>query len=307
MRTEELLALGVFGRGSRLRERVEMLLARGRDFSPRVSRARLAVSAIALLGCVVAGSLAPRLIAFAQERPSLEFEVATIKPADPAVRAVGVRLPLDDNTLTIGGMSLRDLIRFAWGKSGRGLHPSLVSGGPSWYDRDQYDIAAKAEGPRISSPDQRKQMLRTLLSTRFQLAFHRESREIAVYALVVGKSRPKLKERKPDDGGAPFSMLPNGLHLPGRNASTTELAFILESLIPLMDPDHDDRPVMDKTGLTGRFDFDLTWAPPATGGDLANAPDLFTAVQEQLGLKLEPQKGPVEVMVIDHAEKPDGN
>ena len=124
-----------------------------------------------------------------------------------------------------------------------------------------------------------------------------------------------MKERTPDDGGAPFSMLLKGFHLPGRSASMAELANLLESLIPITDPERDDRPVLDQTGLVGRFDFELTWAPDSTRsggqggptGGSANAPDLFTAVQEQLGLKLEPARAPVDILVIDHVERPSEN
>jgi uncharacterized protein (TIGR03435 family) len=260
------------------------------------------------------------LLALGNARPSYaqsspKFEVASIKPTDPAFTGRSLQMPLADSMVRIRGMSLKDLIRYAWGESGPGLHPSLVSGGPNWYDRSLYDIVAKSEGSRIPSQDDRKQMLRALLSERFQLKFHREPKEIAVYALIVGKNGPKMKERAADDGGAPFSMLLNGLHIPGRNASMAELANVLESLIPLTDPERDDRPVLDKTGLAGRFDFELTWAPDPTRsggrggppGDSANAPDLFIAVQEQLGLKLESARARVEALVIDHVEKPSEN
>jgi uncharacterized protein (TIGR03435 family) len=123
-----------------------------------------------------------------------------------------------------------------------------------------------------------------------------------------------MKPRSPDDGGAPFGLPLNGLRMPGRNASMAQLADILQSLIPLTDPERDDRPVVDRTGLTGRFDFDLAWAPDPALSDgrssataLAKGPDLFNALEEQLGLRLEMQKAPMEVLFIDHAEKPSEN
>jgi uncharacterized protein (TIGR03435 family) len=245
---------------------------------------------------------------------SSAFEVASIKPTDRAFSGRSVRMPPDDGMVTMRGWSLKELILFAWGNNGMGLHPSLIAGGPNWFDRDRYDIVAKPEGHRIPTHEERKQMLKALLIDRFQLKFHRESKETAVYALVVGRAGPKMKERKADDGGAPFSLPLNGFRMPGRNASMAQLAGILQSLIPLTDPERDNRPVIDKTGLNGRFDFDLKWAPDSTlaggrGGatDLADAPDLFTAVQEQLGLKLEAQRVPMEVLVIDHVDRPTEN
>jgi uncharacterized protein (TIGR03435 family) len=216
----------------------------------------------------------------------------------------------DNGLLTMRGWSLKELISFAWDNNGLGLHASLIAGGPNWFDRDRYDIVAKPEGPRIPSNEERKQMLKALLIDRFQLKLHSESKEIAVYALVVGRTGPRMKERKADDGGAPFSLPLNGFRMPGRNASMAQLAGILQSLIPLTDPERDNRPVIDKTGLNGKFDFDLRWTPDATlaGGragppDLADAPDIFTAVQEQLGLKLELQKASMAVLVIDHVDR----
>jgi uncharacterized protein (TIGR03435 family) len=250
----------------------------------------------------------------AQPATPLAFEVASVKPTDPAFTGRTLRMPPDDGMVTIRGWSLKELILFAWG-SGTGLHPSLISsGGPSWFDHDRYDIIAKPEGPRIPSQDQRKLMLKALLVERFRLKFHNEPKNTAVYALVVGKNGPRMKERKPDDGGSPFSLLLNGFQLPGRNASMAQLADILQALIPRTDPERENRPVVDKTGLTGRFDFDLTWAPdlPLSGGrggatDFASVPDIFTAVQEQLGLKLEPQKASMEILIIDHIERPTQN
>jgi uncharacterized protein (TIGR03435 family) len=157
-------------------------------------------------------------------------------------------------------------------------------------------------------------MLQALLVERFQLRFHRETRQTPVYALVAGKNGPRMKERKPDDGGAPFSLPIIGLHMPARNVSMTQFADILQTIIPLTDPDRQDLPVLDQTGLSATFDFDLTWSgdPSLSGergatGDPPNAPDLFTAIEEQLGLKLEAKKAPVSILVIDSVDKPSAN
>jgi uncharacterized protein (TIGR03435 family) len=153
-------------------------------------------------------------------------------------------------------------------------------------------------------------MVQALLADRFQLKFHRETREIPVYVLTVAKSGHKMKVRTEGDGGAPGSMLFRGANLPGRNTSIAMLAGGLQKVVL-------DRPILDKTGLSGRFDFDLAWRPDATqfggrGGTLPAAadpdrPDIFTALQEQLGLKLDATRGPGEVIVVDKVEKPSDN
>lgn len=151
-------------------------------------------------------------------------------------------------------------------------------------------------------------MLRALLIERFQLTFHRESRPTPVYALVVSRAGSKMKPRHPSDEGAPFSLPLLGLHMPARNVSMAQFADFLQTLIPLTDPDREDLPVLDQTGLTGTFDFDLTWSGPEPAHDtLPAAPDLFDAVTEQLGLRLEAKKASVEILVIDGAERPSAN
>lgn len=229
-----------------------------------------------------------------------------------------MQIPLDDNRLTIRGLSLKQLMQYAWGNVGvgEGLHASLISGGPGWVDHDRFDVVAKAEGSRVASRAERRQMLRELLMERFQIQIHHETRALAVYALVVAKNGPKMKARRPDDGGPPFSLaFISDLHITGRNVPMTTLVDVLQGILPLTDTEHDNRPVVDQTGLTGRFDFELQWSGDANfaGGrgrmsaETAHAPELFTAVEEQLGLRLEPKKAPMETIVIDRAEKPTDN
>jgi uncharacterized protein (TIGR03435 family) len=125
-----------------------------------------------------------------------------------------------------------------------------------------------------------------------------------------------MKARSADDGGHPFGMPFNGLHVSGHNVPVAHLVDTLQAvIIPLTDPERDDLPVLDQTGLTGTFDFELTWSGDKTysgerGGTTAeapSAPELFTAIQEQLGLRLELRKAPLEILIIDHAEKPTEN
>jgi uncharacterized protein (TIGR03435 family) len=200
------------------------------------------------------------------------------------------------------------LIRLAYGPGGGGsLPPELVAGGPNWIEDIRYDVEAKAEGN--ASQQQRLEMLRTLLAERFKLRFHYESKETAVYILAAGKNGLKLKERRQGDGGEPFTIRDIGsLHFVCRDISMAQLATFLKSSVLV-------GPVADKTGLSGAFDFDLSWRPDDSqfGGRFARAkeaesdlPDLFTALR-QLGLRLETVRAPVQVLRIDHAEKPAEN
>lgn len=288
MGTEELLALGVFGRASRLRERVEMLLRietqlkRGRDFSPRTSMGGVAVSAVMLLGCVIGGSLAPHWIAFAQPQ---EFEAATIKPGDPEIHGTMISTP--PGRLVMKNITLREAVRTAYH-----LNQPELFGGPKWVDSEHYDIEGRADSrvPR----DQIMQMLQSLLADRFKVRVHRETRTLPVYALTIAKNGPKMAP-----ASAPFGSTSSGPR------SVTAKGVTIDILVQLL-TDLLMQPVLDRTRLTGVFDIKLDFAPIEGPAD-DPAPSIFAAIQEQLGLKLEATKGPVEVLVIDSAEKPDAN
>jgi uncharacterized protein (TIGR03435 family) len=205
------------------------------------------------------------------------------------------------------GATVNDLIVFAYG-----VHARQISGAPAWVESDKFDIRGKPEGGR-PNPAQFKRMLQKLLADRFQLAFHRDKKQVAVYALTVGKNGPKLTKSESD---SPIpNLTPRGPgDRPVRNATMDEFAGNLQSAVL-------DRPVIDQTGLRGRFDFHLQWTPdetqsapfrgpgeppkPPAGTD--TLPDLFTAIQEQLGLKLESTKAEIDVLVIDKVEKPSEN
>jgi uncharacterized protein (TIGR03435 family) len=190
--------------------------------------------------------------------------------------------------------------------------PRTISGGPSWIDSDAYDILAATPGEVRPSVDDQMLMLQALLADRFQLTFHTEQKDFAYYALTVAKSGAKLKESI----AAPHeqTVLINRVYprdyiqLPARNATMAQFAAMLQRAVL-------DRPVLDKTGLSGKYDFDLEWTPddsqfdghmPPTRPDNSGKPDLFAAMQ-QLGLKLESVKGPVPTIVIDHVERPSEN
>jgi len=186
---------------------------------------------------------------------------------------------------------LRDVICKAYG-----LQAGQISGGPSWLNSETYDITAKA--PANTQAAERHLMLQTLLAERFKLAFHRERKELPVYVLAAGKDVSKLRE---SEGGNSFNTTYDavGGHLRGK-MSALVLAGYLSSQIRQI--------VLNETGLKGMFDIVLDFTPDDRAQtDDSRAPSIFIAVQEQLGLKLEARKAPVETLVIDHVEKPAEN
>jgi uncharacterized protein (TIGR03435 family) len=231
-------------------------------------------------------------IALAQETAS--FEVASIKfhPGPITMSGGGIHgVTLSDTALT-----LLNLIEDAYA-----LRRDQISGGPSWIDSDHYDVIAKAEGEGTLAGERAMQMLRTLLTDRFQLKVHRETKETPVFELVVGKGGPKLKASSADAKGRNFvSANSAGMHMEATNGTMEKLARQLSVTA--------GRPVIDKTSLAGYYAYTLDWLPanltPQPDSDI---PSIFTAVQEQLGLKLESAKAPVEMLIIDRAEKPSEN
>ena len=214
---------------------------------------------------------------------------------------------------TATGVTLQGLIREAYE-----VEDNQISGAPAWLDSERYDIEAKADKSVADelqklSFDQRlveyRRMLQALLGDRFQLTLHRETKELPVYALVIAKKGPKLQETHPGDNDPTGMTFGWGL-LKGEGVP-------IALLVRHLSRQQLDRPVVDKTGLTGKYDFTLKWIPddrrtPTVGQQGTDdtpppGPSIFTAIQEQLGLRLEPQKGPVEVLVIDHVERPSEN
>jgi len=257
-----------------------------------------------------------------------QFEVASVKVGragqPPNVGPVGGRF-------SATSVPLRILLQRAYAPSnGRPLLRSQIIGGPAWIDSDIFDIDAKAEGDSRPTPDQMWQMVRPLLEDRFQLKVHHEMRELPLYYLVVAKSG-KLKlsqDQTPVDPAAPriydpASGPPRGAFRMVGKPSPTALTIVMTGNAVRMDTlmnmlqQYLDRPLTDKTALSGLYDvelqFDMASGPPAAGA--GNAPaaaepgigGIFTALQEQLGLKLESARGSAEVLVIDSASKPSEN
>ena len=232
-------------------------------------------------------------------------EVATIKPAEPGSHAF--MIAFRGAELSIRNQSLMDLIRFAYE-----VQEKQVAQGPGWLSSERWDIDAKPDKPGMPSNAQIREMVEKLIEERFSLKTHEETREMAAYALIVSKDGTKLTKSADATGLAGFAMGPLGT-LHAGSATMGDFAHILENGIV-------DRPVVDQTGLTGKWDFTLKFTPdesqfgglpvrvPPPPADDANAPPpLFTAIQEQLGLKLEAEKMQVPVLVIDHVEHPSPN
>ena len=233
------------------------------------------------------------------------FEVATIKPSKP--EAQGKAIQIRGRQMFTINTSLSDLMTFAYG-----LHARQITGGPAWIESEKYDLEAKPDGEGQPNDKQWKTMLQKLLADRFKLTFHRDKKELSVYAIVVSKGGPKLTKSEGDPNGLPGLFFRGLGVLPARNANMGDFAGVMQNAVL-------DRPVVDQTGLQGRFDFTLTWTPdefqftalgvrvPHPTDDPAAPPDLFTAIQQQLGLRLESTKAPAEVLVIDRVEKPSAN
>jgi uncharacterized protein (TIGR03435 family) len=277
--------------------------------------------------------------------PVFEYEVASIKPSNPNATGGFMTIPgggTISDTYTAKNLPLMGIIREAYGIP-FGAEDGRIVGAPGWLSSERYDIEAKMDSSVVAalqklSPEDRRaahrQMLQALLADRLKLAVHRETKEVQVYSLVVAKNGPKLQESKPivadpdatpapgpgrggrgGRGGPGLGMMGRGGPLTGQQVPMEMLAVVLTTIL--------NRPVMNKTGLTGNYDFTLTWTPddsqaqgPAGGKPIdqpslpatdPNGPSIFTAIQDQLGLKLESGKGPIEIIVIDHVEKPSGN
>jgi len=241
----------------------------------------------------------------AQKDPA--FEVATIKPTSPDERARIMRMQ-SAHQFIARGYTVRFMVSAAYN-----LPPRAISGGPDWIDVDRYDILAATPGDERTTVDEYLGMMRTLLAQRFKLSFHMEPRELPAYVLSVARGGSKLKEST-----APADQQPALINtvypalkiaLPARNATMSQFASMLQRAVL-------DRPVVDKTDLTARYDFDLEWTPDDSqfGGNLppvppenVEKPDLFAALQQQLGLRLDSSRATLDAIVIDSVDRPSEN
>jgi len=233
------------------------------------------------------------------------FDVATIKPSD-ASEEHGTSIRHNGRHIIAYNISLAELMSYAYG-----LHARQIVGGPSPLLAAHFDVDGVPDIDGHADVKQTRLMFQKLLVSRFKLAFHHESRELSAYAIQVAKNGPHVKLTASKQGDSTnFSYTCQAL-LTVRNYSISDFAKGMQDAFL-------DRPTVDQTGLQGRYDFDLKWSPgesqsycpggsSASRDDSTGLPELFTAIREQLGLKIIPTKAPVQVMVIDHIESPSEN
>jgi uncharacterized protein (TIGR03435 family) len=234
-----------------------------------------------------------------------KFDVVTVKPSDPNRQGKGFTVR-GRHVMTFN-TNVNDLITFAYG-----LHAKQIVGAPAWFATDKFDIDGVPDVEGQPNSKQFKLLFQSVLTDRFKLTFHHDQKELSVYALEVGKSGPKLTEtiHNPND---PKNFLFRKLGaLMVTNSTTKDFCDGMQSAVM-------DKPVVDHTGLTARYDFTLNWTPdesqfegmgmkvPSATEDPNAPPVLSTAMQEQLGLKFDAVKAPADVFVIDHVEKPSAN
>lgn len=230
-------------------------------------------------------------LVFAQTTSRLTFEVASVKPSGPDDRMMFRLQP--------GGRYIATAVTLKTIVSNAYATPEFsIRGSPAWGGSEKYNIEAKVGIPLKPWPDSTRQlseMLQSLLEERFRFAFHRETRQEIIYELVTAKGGPKLQAAK--EGESPGF----GTEIGRMRSMAVPLSVFTATLSDML-----GRTVLDKTGLTGKFDYTVSYAPDGAPPD-DDRPSLFTALEQQLGLRLESAKGPVEFLVIDHAEKPDTN
>ena len=234
-----------------------------------------------------------------------KFDVVTVKPSDPNRQGKGFTIR-GRHVMTFN-TNVNDLITFAYG-----LHAKQIVGAPAWFATDKFDIDGVPDVEGQPNSKQFKTLFQSVLTDRFKLTFHHDQKELSVYALEVGKSGPKMTEtiHQPND---PKNFLFRKLGaLMVTNSTMKDFCDGMQSAVM-------DKPVVDHTGLTARYDFTLNWTPdesqfetlggfkPPTTEDPNAPPVLSTAMQEQLGLKFDATKAPADVFVIDHVEKPSAN
>lgn len=235
------------------------------------------------------------------------FEVATVKPSKPD--EPGKMLRWDGARFSTVNTTLADLIKFAYG-----VQDKQILNGPAWMETDKFDLAGQPDIPGSPDDHQLKAMVQKLLADRYALKFHKDSKELSAFVLSAGKNGPKMTKSDADAGDIPGLGFRELGVLIVRNATMQDFCGLMQSVVL-------DRPVVDHTDIAGRWNFQLKWTPdqsqfggmgvkvpPPSDTPAADAPPpLFTAIQEQVGLRLEVEKAQVGVLEIDHVERPSGN
>jgi uncharacterized protein (TIGR03435 family) len=271
---------------------------------------------LTLLTALVLGALAPAVRAQTQapaassiQPPS--FDVISVKPNKTSIGSHGLII----TEFTTDGFRGTNVPVHSLLLQAYGLHEGEIIGEPPWASSEVFDIEAKVAGPDVAAfskldSDQLQAMLRQILAERFGLVAHRETRELPVYAMSVAKGGPKLKEFVFDPAVPASARRGGGVQMSMGMIAAHEctIPYFLSMLSRQL-----GRTVIDRTGLTGNYDFTLRWSPDnsatsaSEGAQADTLPSIFTAVQEQLGLKLESTKAPASVLVIDHLERPSQN
>ena len=224
------------------------------------------------------------------------FDLAVIKPADPNGR--NQQFNLEGHRIIIRDMAMTGLICFAYS-----VRKTQIVNAPSWFDDQLWDIDGVPDAEGKPDWHQYRRMLQKLLSSRFGLQMHHDQRELSIYALTAAKGGPKLEKSKSDSDALPNQSghgIGSAQTMKFTNDSMADFAQTMQLMV--------DRPVIDQTNLHGRYDFTLLWTPDTLRAAEPDAPPgLFTAVQEQLGLKLEATRAPADVFVIDAATRPTQN
>ena len=240
----------------------------------------------------------------AQDAASLQFETVSVRQDKSATGGAGIDSPPDGDRITIRHMSPHMLIGLAYDLP---LHDEIY-GLPGWTDTANYDIDAKvpeSELPQFHKllPRERNPMLRAVLQSRFHLKFHYEEKPLAAFELVQGRKGLQLTEASGAANDSPGQFHTAHGQIAAKGVRMADLVQVLSQQV--------GRPVVDGTGLKGNYDFTLKWTPdlgtaaPDANGD--SGPSIFTAIEEQLGLKLVATKAPVRVLVVDHIDRPDEN
>ncbi|HKO17712.1 MAG TPA: TIGR03435 family protein [Acidobacteriaceae bacterium] len=276
------------------------------------------VSLYVLIAVLTTGS---RAIAQEQDRNSPKsmprdagpsFEVATIKPNPSGVHGLMQGLTVTGRTVRTRNASILDLMGFALD-----VQAKQIVNAPSWANDERYDLEGVSDIEGNPSKQQVESMLQKLLADRFGLKYHADKREMPAFVIETGKGGPKLTGTKVNGPSPQFSMHPDpaGLTVHVVNETLDDFADFLQMVVL-------DRPVVNNTGLTGRYDFDVTFTPddsqfgghaprasrqPDSTTPADSAPNLFEAVQQQTGLRLSAERAAVRVIVVDHVEKPSPN
>jgi uncharacterized protein (TIGR03435 family) len=233
-----------------------------------------------------------------------KFDVVTVKPSDP--NRPGKLFTIHGRQIVTINTTMDDMVTFAYS-----LHVKQIVGAPDWFATEKFDLDGVPDTEGRPNAQQFRMLIQSALTQRFKLTFHHDKKELSVYALTVAKGGPKMAVTISQPNDSRNFMFRQLGQLRVTNSTMKDFCDGMQGAVM-------DRPVVDHTGLTERYDFNLNWTPddsqfamfgprPAPKDDPNAPPSLYTALQEQLGLKLEPTKAMADVFVIDHVEKPAAN